>query len=129
MGYTTVGSGGAPDPYVLSASSAKTATLTTADQSGQGAVGMSLTMNATASASTPGVTPKIQGKSASGIYYDLLIGTQMTGTGTQVLKLAPGIGQVANGAAADRLPAVWRVVCTAIDSDSLTYSLDVELFS
>jgi len=54
--------------------------------------------------------PKVQGKDqASGQYYDLLIGQSITGTGTTILKIFPGIAPLANAAASDFLPRVWRV--------------------
>lgn len=56
------------------------------------------------------VTPHIQGKDpVSGVYYDLLVGTALTATGTTVLKVYPGIAATANAAASDLLPQVWRV--------------------
>ena len=112
---------------IIAASAARTATYTSADQVDPNAEGLHLIINVTASADTPSIVPKIQGKGPLGNYYDLLVGVAMTGTGTQVLKLGPGIAPVANGASADYLPDIWRVVVTAADADSITYSVGAVL--
>lgn len=122
-----------PVGVALLPSAARTATVTGADQVNLGHRGVHVVINVTALSATPAVTPKIQGKTASGVYYDILVGTAITdvtvGTppSTTVLKVYPGITPVANGAASDFLPNVWRVVLTAADSDSLTYSVDAVL--
>lgn len=69
------------------------------------------------------ITPKIQGKDKLGNYYDILVGSAITSTGTTVLKIYPGIGVVANGSAADLLPLVYRVVVTNTGGGSYTYSV------
>lgn len=112
---------------VLLASAARTATPTIADQSDPNAEGLHLIVNVSAASDTPSITPKIQGKGPLGTYYDLLVGVAMTGTGTQVLKLGPGIAPVPNGAAADYLPDTWRAVVTHGDADSITYSVTAVL--
>lgn len=115
MGYS--------DSVVLLASAARTATPTIADQFTEGAARCHVIVDVTAAAGT-GVTPKIQGKdAASGKYYDVLVGSVITTTGTSVLKVGPGLTASANAAASDFLPAVWRVVVTHSDSSSLTYSV------
>lgn len=83
----------------------------------------------TVSAYTSGnYTPKIQGKdAASGTYYDILIGTAMSGTGQQVIKVCPGAGQLTNGAAADFLPRIWRAQINGLSTPSMTLSIGVNL--
>lgn len=107
----------------LLASAARTATTSSADQTNYNGRGCHVIINATASAATPSVVPTIEGKDAvTGNYYTILTGTAITGAGTTVLKVYPGITPVANGAASDMLPRVWRLTMTAADADSLTYS-------
>lgn len=73
-------------------------------------------------------TPKLQGKDpVSGNYYDLLTGTAMSGTGTQVLKIGPGLAASANAAAADVLPRVWRVQLGGAATPSMTLSVSAFL--
>lgn len=117
----------AHDNRVLLASAARTATVTGDDQVNMGHRGLHLVIDVTSVTSTPSITPTIQGKDAAGIYYDILVGSAITATGTTVLKVYPGITAVANGAASDVLPAVWRVVLTHADSDSATYSVAANL--
>jgi len=112
---------------IIATSAARTATYTSADQSTPTAEGGHIIINVTASSDTPSIVPKIQGKGPLGNYYDLLVGVAMTGTGTQVLKIGPGITPVPNAAAADYLPDLWRVVVTAADADSITYSVGAVL--
>jgi hypothetical protein len=112
---------------VLLPLAARTATPTIADQSDPNAEGLHVIINVTAVTATPSVVPTLQGKGPLGTYYDLLVGTAITATGTTVLKLGPGIAPVANGAAADYLPDIWRVVMTHGDADSITYSVTAVL--
>lgn len=69
------------------------------------------------------ITPKIQGKDKLDNYYDILVGSAITSTGTTVLKIYPGIGVIANGSAADLLPQVYRVIVTNTGGGSYTYSV------
>ncbi len=109
-------------------SAARTATTTTDAQTNGDHCGVHVIVDVTAVAATPSVTPTIEAfDSASGTWYSLLVGTAITGTGKTVLKVAPGITPVANGAAADYLPAVWRVTFTHADADSITYSVGANL--
>lgn len=108
------------------ASAARTTTQTGADRTNTHSRGLHLVINVTA-AGVAGITPKVQGKSASGAYYDILVGAAITGTGTTVLKVYPGIVAVPNAAASDVLPRVYRVVVTANDANAVTYSADREL--
>lgn len=115
------------DSRTLYASAARTTTQTGTDQTNQGHRGLHLVIDVTAVTDTPSITPKIQGKDSNGIYYDILVGSAITATGTTVLKVYPGITAVANGAASDVLPAVWRVLLTVADADSATYSVSAVL--
>ena len=115
------------DSRTLYASAARTATVTGTDQFNLGHRGLHLVIDVTAVTATPSIVPTIQGKSATGIYYDILVGTAITATGTIVLKVYPGIGAVAGGAASDVLPAVWRLLLTHADADSATYSVAANL--
>lgn len=114
------------DGRSLLASAARTTTQTIADTPNLGHGGLHLIVDVT-SAGTGSITPKIQGKDANGVYYDLLVGSAITTNGTNVLKLYPGITAVPNGAAADVLPPVWRVVVTANNANSVTYSVGANL--
>jgi hypothetical protein len=81
-------------------------------------------INVTSITDSPEVEPHIQGKDPiSGTYYDILVGNDITATGITILKVYPGIGQIANGAASDILPRTWRVRMEHDDSDSITYSV------
>lgn len=108
----------------LLASQARTETQTTPDQTNYNGKGVHVILNVTAVSDTPSVTLKIEGKSASGVYYTLLEGAAVTGTGTHVYKVMPWATPAANEAAADLLPRTWRVVVTHADTDSITYSVD-----
>jgi hypothetical protein len=72
---------------------------------------------------TDTVTPSIQGKDALGNYYNILVGAPISTTGNTVLKLGLGAGSVANGAAADMIPDVYRVVLTHSAASSFTYAV------
>jgi hypothetical protein len=113
---------------VLLASAARTATVNTDDQTNHDFRGLHVIIDVTAIAATPSVVPKIQGKDiASGKYYDLLEGAAITGTGTTVLRVYPGIAAAANTKADDVLPRIWRVRFEHADADSITYSVGATL--
>lgn len=107
----------------LVASGAFTATQNSQDMSNTNLVGAHVIVDVTV-VGTGTLTPKLQGKDpASGKYYDLLVGAAISGTGTTVLKIYPGILASGSVAAQDILPAVWRVVLTKSDATSWTYSV------
>jgi hypothetical protein len=116
----------------LLASAARTATPSDAalTRNDADSCAVHVTINVSAVTATPIITPAIQGQDpASGSWYSILVGTAITATGLTVLKVGPGITAVANGAAADYLPAAWRLVLTHTDADSATYSVGAVLFS
>lgn len=90
--------------------------------------GLVLVIDATASAATPSVVFTIQGYSSLGNdYYTILASAAITGTGTTVLRVYPGLTAAANTVASDVLPTRWRVSAAAGDADSLTYSVQALL--
>jgi hypothetical protein len=110
------------------ASAARTATVNSADFVNYNARGVHVIIDVTAITATPVLTPKIQGKDpVSGNYYDILIGTDITATGTTVLKIYPGVSALAGGSAVDILPRTWRVRIEHADADSATYSVGANL--
>lgn len=85
-------------------------------------------IDVTSITATPSVTPTIQGYApVSGVWYDLLVGSAITATGTTVLKVGRGIAASANAAAQDMLPVMWRVELVHLDTDSITYTLEYNL--
>lgn len=112
----------------LLASAARTASVNSADFVNYNAKGAHFIIDVTAITDTPSITVTIQGKDAlSSEYYDILTGVAITATGTTILKVYPGIGQIANGAASDILPRTYRVSVAHDDTDSITYSIGVNL--
>lgn len=106
------------------ASTARTATHNSADLTNYNGRGLHLVIDVTASSATPSVTFTIQGKDElSGKYYTLLVSAAITGTGTTVLRVYPGLTAAANLVATDVLPRTWRVLATHADADSITYSV------
>lgn len=86
--------------------------------------GAHVIIDVTAATSTPSVVPTIQGYDAvSGKYYTILVGAAITGTGTTVLRVYPGITAATNLSVSDVLPSEWRVIMTAGNANSLTYSI------
>lgn len=117
-----------PSAKTLFASAARTATVNGDDQYNLGYRGLHLVIDVTAAAATPSVVFTVQGKDrTSGQYYTLLASAAITGTGTTVLRVYPGLTASANVAANDVLPECWRVIATHADADSITYSVGVSL--
>lgn len=110
------------------ASAARTATNNTSDLTNYNARGLHLVINVSAVTATPSVTFTIQGKDeVSGSYYTVLASAAITGTGTTVLKVYPGLTAAANTVANDVLPRTWRLLATHADADSITYSVGASL--
>lgn len=107
-------------------SAARTTATTTADQINDVGRGVVVVVNVTSltDAGAVGVTFTIQGKSASGVYSDILSSAAVTATGTTRLVVYPGITATNNVSASTVLPRTWRVKAAVADASSLTYSVD-----
>lgn len=105
-------------------SAARTATNNSATFTNRTARSLHLIIDVTVAPGGDTVTPKIEGYDPiSGKFYTLLTGAAISTTGTNILKIGPGISASANAAAADFLPAYWRVVMTHSAAGSFTYSV------
>jgi hypothetical protein len=102
---------------------ARTTSPTIADRTNDHCKGVVVCVSVT-SAGTGSITAKIQGKSATGLYYDILSSAAITTNSTNTLTVYPGITATSNVSASDVLPRTWRVVVTANNSNSVTYSVD-----
>jgi hypothetical protein len=108
----------------LLSSAARTATTNSGDLLNEQHRGVHVVIDVTAAAATPSVVFTIQGKCPlSGQYYTILASAAVTGTGTTVLRVFPGATGAANTIANDQIPKHWRLLATAGDADSLTYSV------
>lgn len=106
------------------ASAARTATPDTVELEVAGYRGVHLIIDATASAATPSVVVTILGVDRlSAKTYTILASAAITGTGTTVLRVGPGLTASANTVANDVLPPVIRIQSVHGDADSLTYSI------
>jgi hypothetical protein len=73
---------------------------------------------------TGSVTLTIQGKDeASGKYYTLLAGAAVTTNSTNVYTVFPGAPATANVSANDIVPRTFRILVTANNANSATYSV------
>jgi hypothetical protein len=101
-----------------------TASVNGLDQTNYVGRGLVCVVNITALTGTS-VTFTIQGKdNTNGIYYTLLASTGLTGTGTTVLTVYPGIAATTNVAASAVVPRVWRVITTDVALTALTATVD-----
>ncbi len=111
--------------FQVQAATLKTATsVTSADQTNAQWKGAHIIIRAS-TYTTGAYTPTVQGKDpVSGEYYSLLVGTAISSTSTNVLKIAPGITAATNASVADLLPKTWRVVMTGTTTPvSMIYSI------
>jgi hypothetical protein len=117
-----------PTQQTVLTSAARTASVDSATFDNDGHRGVHVVIDATASAATPSVVFTIQGYSPLGNdYYTILASAAITGTGTTVLRVYPGLTAANNLVANDVLPGQWRVSVAAGDADSLTYSVNAWL--
>lgn len=106
------------------ASAARTATVNSSDLVNPTGRGAHIILNVTSITASPSVVFRIQGKDELvNVYYDILVSTAVTTTGTTIFKIYPGIPQVPNLVANDILPRIFRVRAEHADADSITYSV------
>lgn len=105
------------------ASAARTADPTAVDQTNYNGRGLHVVIDVTAVTATPSVVFTIQGKNSLGVVYTILASAAITGTGTTVLKVYPGLTGAANAVANDVLPRTWNIKAVHADTDSITYSV------
>lgn len=114
--------------FTVLASGARTATPDTYEYEVAGYRGLTLVIDATAATATPSVVVTVLGVDrASAKTWTLLASAAITGTGTTVLRIAPGLTAATNLVASDVLPPVIRIQSVHGDADSLTYSIGVSL--
>ena len=108
----------------IRASSALSATGATAPVASHGARGIIIYMEVTAvSGTSPTLDCKVQGYDALGdVWHDITgaVFAQKTGAGSDYLTVYPGIGETANEAVSDVIPALIRVHSTLGGSSSPT---------
>lgn len=114
--------------YSLLPSVARTATLSTAVQSSEGASGVKVTVDLTVLAATETVTPKIEFQDPASLkWVTLLTGAAIAATSTVTYTVYPGVTVAANVAVSDCLPATWRVTLTHSSTGAHTYTVGVNL--
>jgi hypothetical protein len=107
----------------LLASAARTTTQTSADIANPYANAVTVVLDMT-TVGTGSVTVSIQGKdTASGKYRTLLTGAAITTNSTNTYKVGPNIAASANAIAQDYLPSTLRIVVTANNANTATYSV------
>lgn len=110
---------------IILPSAARTATTNGADLINKDKLGVVVVIDTTVvpgSAVSNVVT--IQGMDPlSGKYYTILASAAITAVGTVVLRVGRGLTASANLVASDVLPKHWRVIVTAGNGNSATYSI------
>jgi len=114
----------------LLASAARTTTQTSADITTFNCKGITVILDMTNVAAAPSVTVTIDGKDpASGKYYNLLTGAAVVAVTTNVYRIQESIPAVANKDVPCWLPRIIRIVVTANNANSGTYSVGYTLHS
>lgn len=117
-----------PSSATFLASAAQTTTQTQADQTNYpGYRGIRVVVDTTVFG-TGSVTVQIQAKdTASGKYHTLLTGAAIVSVSTNVYTIFPGAPVTANVSANTQLGPLWRILATANNANSQTYSIGYEL--
>jgi len=106
---------------------AATTTQNSADQLNSNGKGVVVFLNMT-NVGTGSVTPHIQGKdTASGNYYDILVGTAITTNAFAIYHVYPSIAAIANVAVSDVLTRTWRVQVVANNANATTYTVSASV--
>jgi hypothetical protein len=89
--------------------------------------GARIFIKATAATSTPSVVFTFEVHDPiTDTYYSLLASAAVTGISNNVYEIGPGVALVANLAAGKNIGRGFRVTATHADTDSITYSINVE---
>ncbi len=108
------------------ASTSRVATPSVVDVDMSRAHGMVVIIDVTAASVTPSVVFNVDGfDPLSGKTWTLLDSAAITGTGTTILKVAPGLTASANAVATDMIPAIVRIAPVHADADPITYTVTV----
>jgi len=87
-----------------------------------------IVVDVTAYPAAASVTLILQGKDLlSGKYWNILVSAGITSTGTTVFHVNDGTEPLTNISIRTRLPRVWRLFFLHDDTDSITYSVGVDL--
>lgn len=112
---------------VILASAARTTTQTSPDYDSLSCRGIRVIVDMTA-AGTGSVTTTIQGKDpVSGQYFTILVGAAQITVSTKVLTVYPGITVSNNVSAADVLTRSFRILATANNANTTSYSISAQL--
>ena len=88
--------------------------------------GMVVVVDVTAAAVTPSVVFNVDGfDPLSDKTWTLLDSAAITGTGTTILRVGPGLTAAGNAVADDLIPAVVRIAPVHADADPITYTVTV----
>lgn len=109
------------------ASAARTTTQTGADMTNRGHRGIKFVVDTTVFG-TGSVTVTLQGKDeTSGKYYTILATAAIVSVVTTAYTVFPGAVVAANVSANDQLPSTWRLLATANNANTQTYSIGYSL--
>lgn len=112
---------------VFLASAARTTTQTQADQANATKQGIEVLINMSV-VGTGSITVTIQGKDPiSGNYFTVLASAAIVTNILTRLRVYPGLTAAANSRENDVLPSVWRILVTANNANSATYSVGYRL--
>lgn len=118
---------GPGNDITLLSSAARTASLSTSDQTNNSGRGVRVVLDVT-SAGTGSITLSIEAKDgASGKYVALLTGAAVVTNSTNVYVVYPGLTPVAMSIASDVVPRTWRVTVTHNNANSITYSVGASM--
>lgn len=113
-----------PGAQTILASAARTATPTIADQTNLTGKGVVVVIDTTAVTSTPSTVVTVVGKdSVSGKTYTIVASAAITGTGTIILRVYPGLTAAANLTVSDVLPYTWTITSVHGNANSHTYTV------
>ncbi len=114
--------------FEVYASAARTTSPDTQELEVAGYRGIHLTIDVTAATGPPSAAVSILGVDrVSAKPYTLIASAAITGTGTTILKVGPGLTAAGNLVANDVLPPVIRIAPVHTGSDSITYSIGAAL--
>lgn len=106
------------------ASAARTATSSVDWAGNMSCKGIELFIDVTASAGTPSVVFTINNLDpSSGKTRTVITSAAITGTGTTILRVYPGVTTSANVAVSDFIAPFGRITATHANADSITYSV------
>lgn len=128
LGMEQIAQASVNDSFLALPAAARTATVTSEEQTNLRQRGALVTINVTA-AGTGSITAAIQRWDPAAGWVDMLASAALTTDGAVTLTVYPGLTPANNSVASAVLPRLWRVRVAHNNANAITYSVGISTLS